>query len=263
MDERHAELGSWARRITGFASSELNNGISSHTFSGLLTTEDVDNFSQMVQVTTGGANQGCIASDRKRNIVLSSNVRKRSLEVPDAPQALPTSDSISSLSSSRRSSFFMRSHIDEIKSATSRKQNEEELSFYKSLDEKGMNVSLESKTAISQSLVGLRNMRGPSDEVITEGTSLHVDTNSDETKEPRIIVLVRLTAGTPISISRLRMAIGPAVWADGTFRTVPLDEVTSLEKSLPATEMRAQAALEHNLAPLVAGFNVQHVRNVK
>ena len=248
----HAQLQSWATRVGGCVGSTLVNGVSSHRFSGMLTTKDIDAFCQLAAIATTSSHHGCIASDGVNHTVLSANVNTTHTSNRGAVKRgrVGAEDSADEhINSDAKRQRFGETAAGAGMQALQNPVNENEFNPH---------VLRLAKSALS----ALAELRGPHGEVAVEGTALHAHAGDAHKKGasnllviPNIL-LVRLCAGIPLAISQLRAAVGGDVWADGTFRVVPRDEQQTLEHSLPALEARAKLAAAQTLLPLVAGFSV-------
>ena len=262
--ELHAQIQSWATRVGGCVGSTLANGISSHRFSSMLTTKDIDAFCQLAAIATTSSHHGCIASDGKKYMVLSANVnaahgvnsnsKKRSRE--GGADGMSTGE--------------LGGEFERPESKRQRFDASAAGAGMRALHDCAQSAEFDAHVLglARGALSGLGELRGPKGEVAVEGTALHARAgdgrqkaattamSSSSLSPPPTILLVRLSAGIPLSISQLRSAVGGEVWADGTFRVVPLEEQKGLEQSLPPVEARAKLAAAQSLLPLVAGFTV-------
>lgn len=272
--QRHAQLQSWSSRKQGYQSSRLHHGVSSHMFKteASMMTRDVDEFAKVVSVATHGTTQGCVSSDQQRRLVLSVNVgavlpsevavasssptsvvstRKRE-EDNDAPET-PTkrTKTKDGWFTSVRNALTTRSSKD-VDSNTLLFQQSSFGTTLKLFAESaaGKGVDIPTMHRIRTAMCGLKELRGPSGEVVVESTALH--TRGGERNV--VVLLVRIAAGTPVSILQLRTAVGGSVWSDGTFRTITASEGNNLNSSLPTAKWQTHIAATQDLSPLVIGF---------
>lgn len=203
MEDLHAGL-SAAVHARGGRDSVLRNGLSKHSLPSTITFASLNRFHELVRETMPSATLflGTVGSDLIMSVrVVSSNGKRKKKRAREDPVDLGES-------LARLRGLAPAREIERVKELLTRLYEE---------------------------------LKGSQEEPAIQSTSIEFTKFQAVDPSPRAVIAVRVHAGLPLPLHRLKASLGPS-WEDGAVTT--LDSIQTMTCSLPPLSAEGKVALE-------------------